>query len=81
MAGVENLKVVIKSGAKLVKTGIKVLADGKIGLSDLLLIGSALSSIQALGSLDFKSLLPEVTDLSLEEAQELVSVLIAELKA
>ncbi len=81
MTGIANLKLCAVSGIKLVKCGIEVLKDGKVGLGDLGVVFSTLKDLAPLSKLDKAALVPELSDLTAEEIAELLGAVIAELRA
>ena len=71
MAVIENVKLFLSSVAESGSVAGKVLADGKVGLSDVQYLPQLFFALKGLSSLNLKEVLPEAKDLSEEEKQEL----------
>lgn len=76
--GIENLTAVVDLGLALVEAGVKVSADGKVGVEDLAQVIAVLPlvspAIAAVGTIP-----AEVSDLDAEEATALVAHVMAKL--
>jgi tmRNA-binding protein len=80
MAGITNLKTIVAAGGQLAGTAMKVLADGKVNLSDAFTVLAALQSLKSVASVDVKAIPGEIKDLSQDEARELVDAIFRALK-
>ena len=69
---IANLKAIVSVGAVLGNIAGESLADGKVDVKDLALIGKLLPVFPALLAVDFKAVVPEAKDLTEAEALELV---------
>lgn len=81
MAGISNLKTVVAAGGQLAGTAMKVLADGKVGLSDAFTVLAAIQSLKEVAAVNVKAIPGEIQDLSAEECKELVDAIFHALKS
>lgn len=74
MAGIENVKLVLSAVAESGSVAGSVLADGKVGLSDVQYLPQLFFALKGLSSVNLKEVLPEAKDLSEEEKQDLAAL-------
>ena len=75
--GIESLKVVLHAGAALEKMVVAAKADGKIDMNDFPYLMAAFPALMPLAGA-YNNVLPELKDLSTEEAAQLIAYAMAE---
>jgi hypothetical protein len=75
---IASLKALVLVGAVLGNVAGESMADGKVDVKDIMLVGKLATVFPALLAIDFKAVLPEAKDLSEAEAMELVEYFKAE---
>jgi len=74
MAGIENVKLALSALAESGSVAGSVLADGKVGLSDVQYLPQLFLALKGLSAVQFKEVLPEASDLSQAEKEELAAL-------